>query len=79
MTNEQDISALPVREEAARGLDLEPIKRSLPPVGFWSYPWEKTLHQLIAEVERLRALLVVPGREQETKDQEDHARIDSHG
>lgn len=35
-------------------LDIEALRRSLPPVGFWCYPWERTIHQLLSEIDRLR-------------------------
>ena len=46
------VKANPTSEE----LDLRPIKANLPPPGFWSLPHERTIHMLITEVERLRAL-----------------------
>ena len=44
-------------EPVTEPLDLDAIKKTLPPLGFWSLTGEKTIHALIAEVERLRAAL----------------------
>ncbi len=73
MTDSHPAGVGALGRSGAETLDLEGIKKHLPPAGFWSHPWERTIHALIAEIERLRVL--APPEEQDTFTESEIAEV----